>query len=348
MKNLKQLAALGAIVSAAGLSACVGPTAAEIAGKTGNIECPFEPVHDKTELRLAFQIIPGSELYLKDQRIVEECLPDTKVSWTKYATGQDIVQAFAAGSADVGYLGSPPVAKLITSPISYPAKVIHVNNVTSSSEALVSKKYTKLEELRGKRVGVAFSSTAHYSLLKALESVGLKEGRDVEIVNLAPGSQVAAYNGDQVDAIYAWDPTLKDLQATGANTIITSKEVGELGAPTFNFGIADANYINAHPETIAMVTKLEEWAAGQYEADPEQFIAANARETGDDAATDEELLSRSQLVPKKDQERYLREAGATLLDTAEFFAEQGQVDHPSDPALYESAVTYGGKELGNA
>lgn len=345
---MKKLFAFAALLGASSLTACVGPPAAQLAGKTKEVACPFEQVSDAGELRLAYQIIPGSELFLKDQRVVEACLPKTKVTWTKYATGQDIVQAFAAKSADVGYLGSPPVAKALSSPINYPAKVIHVDNVTSDSEALVSKKYTKLEELRGKRVGVAFSSTAHYSLLKALESKGLKGGRDVEIVNLAPGSQVAAFNGGQVDAVYAWDPTLHDLQDKGAHTVITSKQVGQLGDPTFNFAIADSPYIQAHPQTIELVTKLEEWAAGQYSTNREQFVAANVRETGDDAQTDTVLLERSQLVPKQHQLTYLRQAGKTLTDTAQFFTEQGQVDHPNTPDFYESAVTYGGKELDRA
>lgn len=327
--------------TALALSACVGPPAAELAGVSGNSTCPVDPITDSVDLRIAYQVIPSAELYLRDQEVVEACLPNATVSWTRYATGQDIVQAFVADSADVGFLGSPPTTKAVSAPIYQDAKIIYVATVLSDSEALVARDATTIEDLAGKKIGVGFSSTAHYSLLKALGNAGIS----AEVVNLSPDNQVAALSTGEVDAVYAWDPTLQELQNQGNHTIITSGEVAELGAPTFNFAMAKTALIDDHPDVTALLSDLNEWAVDKYAEDPEGFIAANARQTGNSVAETTQLLNRAILVGRNDQPRRLGEAGQAMYDTAEFFTDQGQIAYADDLQHYEDAVTYGGKQL---
>ena len=66
----------------------------------------------------------------------------------------------------------------------------------------------------GKRVATPFASTAHYSLLAALEQNGLSR-HDVQLVDLQPQASLAAWERGDIDAVYTWLPTLDELRKNG-------------------------------------------------------------------------------------------------------------------------------------
>ena len=69
-------------------------------------------------------------------------------------------------------MGSSPVARGLSAPLNIPYKVAFVLDVAGDNEALVARNGSGVDtiaELKGKRVGTPFASTAHYSLLAALD-----------------------------------------------------------------------------------------------------------------------------------------------------------------------------------
>ena len=56
-------------------------------------------------------------------------LPDATIEWSNFASGGDVVQAFGAGSLDIGLAGSSPATKALSAPLDLPVKVIWIHDV---------------------------------------------------------------------------------------------------------------------------------------------------------------------------------------------------------------------------
>src|SRR5690606_36506040 len=110
--------------------------------------------------------------------------------------------AFIAKEVDFGALGSSPVARGLSAPLNIPYSVAFILDVAGDNEALVARNGTGIEtvaDLRGKRVATPFASTAHYSLLAALDQAGLSAG-DVQLIDLQPQAILAAWERGDIAA----------------------------------------------------------------------------------------------------------------------------------------------------
>ena len=133
--------------------------------------------------RSATRRFPSGDLIVKNSRWLEEALPNYNIKWTKFDSGADVNTAFIAKELDFGALGSSPVARGLSAPLNIPYKVAFVLDVAGDNEALVARNgsgINTIAELKGKRIGTPFASTAHYSLLAALSQNGLS-ANDVQL-----------------------------------------------------------------------------------------------------------------------------------------------------------------------
>ena len=64
----------------------------------------------------------------------------------------------------------------------------------------------QLADLRGKKIGVSFSTDSHLDLLITLKQKGLDPKRDVELVNLLPNELPSAFEKALVDAVLIRQP----------------------------------------------------------------------------------------------------------------------------------------------
>ncbi|GAA3201173.1 hypothetical protein GCM10020255_105880 [Rhodococcus baikonurensis] len=180
----------------------------------------------KETIRIAYQSFPSGDLIVKNNRWLEDALPEYNVKWTKFDSGADINTAFIAGEIDFGAIGSSPVARGLSAPLNIPYQVAFVLDVAGDNEALVARNATGIKtvaDLRGKKVATAFASTAHYSLLAALNQAGLSAD-DVQLVDLQPQASLAAWQRGDIDAVYTWLPTLDELRKDGTQ-LIASREL---------------------------------------------------------------------------------------------------------------------------
>ena len=117
-------------------------------------------------------------------------------------------------------------------------KVPWIHDVIGAAESLVVKNdsgVTDFTGLVGKKVGTPFGSTAHYSLLAALELNGVDPTK-VKIVDLQPPDILAAWQRGDIDAAYVWNPTLAELKKDGT-VLITSEELAKQGKLTADLAI---------------------------------------------------------------------------------------------------------------
>lgn len=334
----KSASALGVMALAGSLlTACVGKPASEYEAQPTQ-ECPVASTDAAGTFRLGYQVIAGSELYLRDKSLVEACMPNVDVQWTSFPSGQDVVQGFASDSVDMGFLGSTPSAKALSKPLDLDVEVTSVNAVIGSSEALVAKDAKSIEELKGKTIATAFSSTSHFSLLNALIKAGLDPKRDVNIVNISPDKLPAAWRDSEIDAAYIWDPTLAEIKKDG-HVLIDSSQVAKQGAPTYNLELTSTKWAKSNEELIRTWEQLRAWATKKSVDDPEDFVRANSIQVEQSPEDTKSMLDGLQLVQSDEQKKYLEQSRGVLVDTANFLKEQNEVDAPLDKAKAQTGVT---------
>ncbi|AEB44374.1 ABC transporter substrate-binding protein [Micromonospora maris] len=328
-KTLGLLAAVSLLLSACGDGAASG-------GDPG-----------RKTIRIAYQAFPSGDLIVKNQRLLENALPDYQITWTKFDSGASINTAFVAGSVDIAAIGSSPVARGLSAPLNIPYQVAFVLDVAGDNEALVARNgagVTDITGLRGKKVGTPFASTAHYSLLAALDRAGVKES-ELTIVDLEPQDIQAAWTRGDLDAAYSWLPSLDELRKTGT-VLITSRELATAGKPTLDLGVVATDFVEAHPAAVDAWRKAQSQALNLIHDDP----AAAAKSVGAELNLSPEEAQRqlSQGVFLKPEDlaspEWLGTSAAkgkladNLVSAAQFLKDQQKIDAVPDLATVQAAI----------
>ena len=298
-------------------------------------------------IRIAYQAFPSGDLIVKNQGLLEKALPDYKITWTKFDSGASINTAFVAKSVDIAAIGSSPVARGLSAPLNIPYQVAFVLDVAGDNEALVARNgsgITDVTGLRGKKVGTPFASTAHYSLLAALNRAGVKES-EVNIVDLEPQDILAAWTRGDLDAAYTWLPTLDDLKKTG-KVLISSRELATAGKPTLDLGVVSTAFIGAHPDAVDAWRKAEAQALTLIASNPQSAAEAVGKELNLSTADAQNQLSQGVFLKPAElsSPEWLGTPGQvgkladTLVAAAQFLKDQQKVDAVPDLPTVQKAV----------
>ena len=112
----------------------------------------------------------------------------------------------ASGDVVLSEPGSSPVAIAASSGVDL--QLIGYSDVIGTAESLIAHTgsgITSVADLKGKRIGVPLGSTAHFSLMGALQHEGIAEG-DVTIIGMKPDQIAASWDQDASDAAWIWQP----------------------------------------------------------------------------------------------------------------------------------------------
>ena len=254
------------------------------------------------------------------------------IKWRKFDNGADIIAAIASGDVQIAYLGSSPLTAAITRNV--PVETFLIATQLGGSEALVARDGSGInspQDLVGKKVAVPFVSTGHYSLLAALKHWNIDPSK-VTILNLAPPAIVAAWKRGDIDATYVWDPALGTAKENG-KVLITSGELGKLGAPTFDAWIVRKDFAKQHHEVVKAFAKVTLDAYADYNKDPKAWLANQGNidkvvKLSGAKAADIPLLLQGNVYPLAADQAVLLGAPTrkALADTAAFLKEQKKVD----------------------
>ena len=302
---------------------------------------------DKPTIRIGYQSFPSGDLIVKNNKWLEEALPDWNIKWTKFDSGADVNTAFIAKELDFGALGSSPVARGLSAPLNIPYKVAFVLDVAGDNEALVARNGSGIDtiaQLRGKRIGTPFASTAHYSLLAALNQNGLSPN-DVQLVDLQPQAILAAWERGDIDAAYTWLPTLDQLR-TGGKDLITSRHLAKDGKPTLDLGAVADDFAAQHPDVVDIWRQQEARALQLIQSDPKAAATAIAAEIG---LTPDEVAGQLEqgvyLTPEQvASPEWLGSEGkpgniaVNLQSASQFLAEQKQIPAAAPLQTFQDAI----------
>lgn len=324
--------------------------------------CGLAPLaaHAADAVRIAYQTVVEPAKVAQADGLYEKALGRT-IDWRKFDSGAEVINAVASGDIQIGYVGSSPLAAAASRQL--PVETIFIAAQIGSAEALVVRNgagIAKPADLVGKKVAVPFVSTTHYSLLAALKHWNL-DAKQVQVLNLRPPEIAAAWQRGDIDAAYVWDPALGQIKASG-KVLVSSVEVAQWGAPTFDAWIVRKDFAQKHPQLVEQFVKVTGAAYAAYRKDAKAFSADAgnvdkiARLTGAKKEEIAELLAGSGFPTLAEQAALL--SGPTVkavADTARFLKEQGKVDQVlADyqayvaPRYVQAAAKAGGAQLAAA
>jgi NitT/TauT family transport system substrate-binding protein len=174
-------------------------------------------------LRIGYSDWPGWVAWQVaiDKGWFKEAGLDVKFEWFDYAASMD---AYAANKLDavlvtngdaltMGANGAKNVMALIT-------------DYSNGNDMVVAKPPARrIQDLKGKKIGVEFGVVDHLLLLDALQRAGMKEG-DVTLVNAKTNETPQVLGSSDVSAIAAWQPNAGEAlrEVPGARPVFTSAD----------------------------------------------------------------------------------------------------------------------------
>lgn len=300
------------------------------------------------KVTIGFQVIPNNEIVAKGLGWHEKEL-GVRIDWKQFDSGRDVNTAMAAGSVDIGLVGSSPAAAGISAGIPY--EVIWIYDVIADNEALVARKgrgITKVADLVGKKVAAPFGSTTHYHLLVALRVFNV-DPKKVTILDMQPPDMLAAWLRGDIDAGFVWEPTLVKMVEAGGEIVLSSRALAERGFLTADLAVVRTEFARKYPDLVVKYLRNLDRAVKLYRDTPKEAARVVAREFNIPETEAERQMKTLVMPDGREQlsERYLgttARRGAlarALKDTADFLVAQKTIKTAATLAAIEKAINPG-------
>jgi len=261
-----------------------------------------------------------------------------KINFRKFGGGGDVIRAMASGQVQIGEAGSAPVASALSQGL--PVELIWILDDIADAEALVVRNGSgvkTLADLKGKKIGVPFTSTTHFHTLVALEAANVKPS-DVRILNMRPPEIAAAWERGDIDATFIWDPVLAKVKGNGTVLTSSGRISKDTGKATFDGIVAQRDWAKANQDFVVKFLKAVAEADEDYRKNAAKWavgtpqVNAVANVTG---AKPEEVpagmkLYRFPTIAEQTSKAWLgggKDSGAakSLAATADFLKSQGTI-----------------------
>ncbi len=243
------------------------------------------------------------------------------IKWIEFAFGPPIMEGINTGNLDFGYTGdAPPVfAQAASANLVYAATLLG-----NSANAILVKDAAPLKtlaDLKGKKVAFGKASSAHTTVLYALDKAGLSYS-DIEPVYLAPADGLAAFSRGAVDAWAIWDPYYALAQSNGARVLADGNEVH---TPQ-SFFLANRAFATRHGDVLAKLLNAVAIDLAWADTHREEVAQTNFEVGG----TDLQALRKAVARTKYTIQPFSEADAASQQDIADRFLKIGLLPKPVD------------------
>ncbi len=195
-------------------------------------------------------------LYLPGSLIMETIKRDTilkkelskmglEILFYDFLKGDDVNFFLGRGDIDAGIGGDMPTLTAAAN-----LNVVIPAMIQRGFTSIVANHHMLIEQLKGKRIGYAFGSNAHYSLLKTLASEGLIEN-DVKLIPMEVTQMPEALDTGEITAFSAWEPTPTIALNNYTNSTIIHQRL------SLGFFYFLKTLYQKHPEAVSLILASE-------------------------------------------------------------------------------------------
>jgi len=256
------------------------------------------------------------------------------IEWRKFSSGTDVIAAMASGDVSVAELGSSPLA--IAASQGVELQLFMIAQVIGEAESLIVRNGSgieKVSQLKGKRIAVPIGSTAHFSLMGALNYAGIDE-KDVTIMNMSPDQIAAAWQQKAIDAAFIWQPVQSQILKDGS-LLVGADKTAEWGYPTFDGWVVNTKFAQKNPKSMVTFIREMDEANQAFLKNPSAWTATSApvktiaARTGAEAGQVPGILNGFTFLPISEQVKpnWLGGSIAKAIEsTAKFLKSAGRIE----------------------
>ncbi len=168
-----------------------------------------------------------------------------KVRFFPFLKGSDVNFFLRKGDLVAGIGGDMPA---ITAAANLDLKIASLIQLGFTS--IVANQYLQIRDLKGKRIGYAWGSNAHYALMNALAGDGLSTG-EVDLISMEVTEMPEALQDGRIDAYSAWEPILGRALEKDPESVVIHRGYSS-GYLYFSKGFSDR-----HPEAVRRIVAAE-------------------------------------------------------------------------------------------
>jgi len=172
-------------------------------------------------LKLGTNLWPGYEpLYLARE---QGYLSEDKVALVELLSASEVMRAYRNGAIDAAALTLDEVINLREAGLR--PVIVQIADISNGADViLVRPGVQRMQELRGKRIGVEATALGAYMLSRALALHGMSAA-EVEIVHLEVNAHREAWLRGDIDAVVTFEPVRQQLLAEGAQVLFDSSMI---------------------------------------------------------------------------------------------------------------------------
>ncbi len=251
-----------------------------------------------------------------------------KVEFRDFPTASERLTALASGEVDFASVSAISTISLMSAG-DKSFSVFGTPNSHLGQEGIVGRNMSSIEDLKGKKVAVTYSSSSHIMLLNILKEYGLVPNKDVQIINMAGGDIVSSFTTGEIDAVATWSPHFEKIQKVEGATIL-AKDTDTSIYKDYGFGagpdilVIRNKFASDNPETTQKLVngyfKAIDWVKDNPREAAELFVTL----TNIDVQEQEEIINDVEWLGLAQQKEMLSEGEdlrAALNYLAEFMVE---------------------------
>lgn len=188
-----------------------------------------------------------------------------------FQTPSELVRSFRYGLVDIMFITSHFAVSTLNEVGD--TRIIYFIDVSLGGDALLARPGVDAEDLKGARIGVEVAPLGMYTLVRALDELGL-ERDEVEIVNIDTAGQFNAWSDREIDAVVTYEPTRSQLLDQGAIELFNSKSIPY---EILDVVVVNERTIDARRTALVKLVRGLDRAISMYRSDPAATIRTMAR-----------------------------------------------------------------------
>ncbi|MFD8623551.1 ABC transporter substrate-binding protein [Streptomyces hygroscopicus] len=196
-------------------------------------------------------------------------LGGTTVTWPAgFTASLPVMEAFSSGSVDFSFATATAVAYAVGGGV--PIVPLAAYPLPGDEVEILVPKDSPIRgasDLKGKRVADQKGTTGTYSLIKYLETAGLRLD-DIEYVNLPAADAESAFANGKVDAWISWQPAIGLARARHK-----ARSLPKVKTYDYSFYVASESFAKEYPEAVAKAVRVVRDAQRAINADPAKSVA---------------------------------------------------------------------------
>ncbi|TDC50366.1 aliphatic sulfonate ABC transporter substrate-binding protein [Jiangella ureilytica] len=199
------------------------------------------------------------------------------VNLTPFTNGPTQVEAMAAGSLDVGYMG----AGATWMPASGQAVIVAPSEATYGDFLIASPDSgaQRVEDIEGLRVGVPVGGSGEMILSLALDAAGLTED-DIEKVPLDPPAVVSAFVSGQIDVAAIFSPLSDQIMQSVPEAVVIANNKDFPDVTFLGAWVASNEAMEDKQEAVERFLEVYIEANDYRKENPEDTVELAAAESG--------------------------------------------------------------------